>query len=336
MRRWGALLLVTGLVGAGACEQDGNGGMTGVDSNGIVRGLLFQDLNGTGQPDLGDDGVEGWPLRLRQPAGGVLATATSDTAGVFEFGEVPAGRVVLTVDAALLGDTLELLGVAYEPFDLGRDQTVDLRPGVRFLTYEPVDARGLAPGRPLFSYGIALNALSSNVRTLHIRGLDGTPLRIVGFAGGLIQPGDSVRVRGRTARELGQPILEQGAVFTLRVALEAPEAVVATTGDASLARGGELDSDLVEVRDADVLEVDDEDEDGIRVLVDDGSGPLEIRYREFLAQNPDEIVPDSVVVERARGLLVPYDDGGETRWRLLPRTRSDVRLEDVVFPPGGD
>jgi hypothetical protein len=42
------------------------------------------------------------------------------------------------------------------------------------------------------------------------------------------------------------------------------------------------------------------------------------------------------VVERARGLLVPYDDGGETRWRLLPRTRSDVRLEDVVFPPGGD
>jgi hypothetical protein len=83
-----------------------------------------------------------------------------------------------------------------------------------------------------------------------------------------------------------------------------------------------------------VLEVEDEFEDGIRVLVDDGSGPLEIRYREFLNQNPNEIVPDSTLVARARGLLVPFDDGGETRWRLLPRARADVRLEDVV-PPGG-
>jgi hypothetical protein len=111
-----------------------------------------------------------------------------------------------------------------------------------------------------------------------------------------------------------------------------PQPIPLTTAAAASANGGALDAALVQVNLAEILEVERLDDDDVRVLVDDGSGELEILYRAFLNVNPNDFKPDTVFVDLARGLLVPYADGGETRWRLLPRARSDVRTEVRTFP----
>ena len=316
-----------------ACAEEANIQILEVDATGTVVGALFQDLNGSGQPEQnGDAAVQGWTVKLRQPAGGVLGTAVTDTAGVFQFDQIPVGRAVLEFDQALLGDTVELFGIALEPFTLGNTQSVTLAPGVRFFTYTVPEVRALPAGRPLFTEGIALNTLTGLVRELHILGSGGY-VRILNVVG-QVQPGDSVRIRGRTTQDVFQPVLGSAVVFDLGNSALPPDAVELSTGDADGALGGTLDAAFVVVRDAQILEVDDQDEDGIKVMIDDGSGPMELRFRDFLNMDPDVLIPDTIFVERARGLLVPYDDAGDIRWRLLPRVGSDLRLDETVFPAG--
>ncbi len=329
MTRAKAVLTALTAVGvAWACNDPAEPEVLTVDATGTVVGVLFQDFNGSGQADAGDKPVKGWVVRLEQPAGGVLASATTDTAGVFEFTEIPAGEAVLRVDPSMLGDSLELFGVALDPFLLAKDTTSDLRPGVRFLTYDLAVVRSLPTGRVIFTQGVALNSLAGG-RTLHLKGPEGY-LRVTDILSFGLQPGDSVRVRGRTALENGQTVLTEGAVFLAGSTGQTPEPVVLSTAAADGASSGGLDAALVEVRDADIVSVTDEDEDGIRVVIDDGSGPVVLRYEALLDQNPALLVPDSTTIERARGLLVPWDDAGDVRWEIRPRTKSDVKL---VQPP---
>lgn len=330
------LLLVATLalaVALGACEDDGGRNPLVVESTGTVSGVLFEDRDRNGQAGGGDRGVEGWSVTLRQSGGGTHGTAVTDTAGRFTFSEVPIGGAVLEVDENLLGDTLELFGVALEPFILGADEVRQLQPGVRLLTYELAEVRTLAPGLPLFTSGIALNSLNSAVRTLHIKTDDGDYLRVGGILSNGLQPGDSVRVRGRTAREAGQPFLQEGAFFLLRATGVIPEPVDVTTFEADGAVSGSLDAALVQIDTAEILTAELLDNDDVRVVVDDGSGPVEILMRAFLGMDEEDFVADTIFFTRARGLLVPYEDAGDTRWRLLPRVRSDFRIEERDFPP---
>lgn len=336
MRRSHLRLCMAGLVpalwlGVAACNDATDVDPLGIDAAGRVKGQLFLDLNGSGQPDGGDRGADGMRIYLEQPAGGRQASATTDTAGRFTFDNVPVGRWILRLDETQFADTVDAFGVGLEAFELPFADSVTLWPGLTYPTYTLAEARALALARPIFAYGVALNALSSTVRDLHIRSGD-QYLRITGILGGFAQPGDSVRVRGRTSREAGEPLLTSGAVFPLQTTGLVPEPVAVNTAEADGARNGALDAALVQVVVAEILEAGYTDNDDVRVLVDDGSGELEILYRAFLNVDPDDFKPDTVFVDRARGLLVPYLDGGETRWRLLPRARSDVRTETRTFP----
>jgi hypothetical protein len=315
----------------GACEEGGTPPPTGIDATGVVQGVLFEDRNGNGIPDGPDRGVAAWPVSIRQPAGGSLGSTATDTAGAFRFTEVPIGSVRLVVDEGLLGDTLELFGVALEAFNLAAEEVKELRPAVRLRSYDVADVRDLPPGRPLFTSGIALNGLTAAVRTLHITTPDGS-LRVEGILSGGLQPGDSVLVRGRTARQFGQTYLLEGQPFLLQVTGTIPEAVDVSTREADEADGGDLDAALVQVNAAEILEAELLDDDAVRVVVNDGSGPLEILFRSFLDMDEEDFVPDTIFVDRARGLLVPFEAGGAARWRLEPRTRSDFRLEERDFP----
>lgn len=337
MRRLGPRGLVAALLpvlwlGVASCDDTGDVDPLAIDAAGKVKGQLFLDLNGTGQADGGDQGAEGFTLALEQPAGGRRAAIVTDTGGRVVFEDVPVGRWVVRVNEAELGDTLEAFGLGLDAFELSFADSVSVLAGLTYKTYTLSEARELAVGKPLFAYGIALNQVSSTVRELHVKSGD-EYLRVTGLLGGFAQPGDSVRVRGRTSRDAGQPVLISGAVFPLSPTGVVPEPVSLTTAEADQARGGELDAALVQVNLAEILEVELLDDDGVRLLVDDGSGELEIVYRAFLNVNPNDFRPDTVFVDRARGLLVPYADGGDTRWRLLPRARSDVRTETRTFPP---
>jgi hypothetical protein len=139
------------------------------------------------------------------------------------------------------------------------------------------------------------------------------------------------------SQEAGQPFLRLGAVFVLGAAATVIVPTDVTTDDADDAGNGTMDGAFVQVRDAEILEVEDLDENGVRIVVDDGSGELEILFRAFLGVNPLEIDPDFLVLTRARGVLVPRSVSGVTRWSLQPRTGADYRFDVKAgaLPPAG-
>jgi protocatechuate 3,4-dioxygenase beta subunit len=60
-----------------------------------VSGNVYNDLNGNGQQDPGDPGLQGWTLELLDPAGNVAATTTSDANGNYEFANLFPGTFTL-------------------------------------------------------------------------------------------------------------------------------------------------------------------------------------------------------------------------------------------------
>jgi len=81
---------------------------------------------------------------------------------------------------------------------------------------------------------------------------------------------------------------------------------------------------------ADIIEVIDEGNDGVVLVVDDGTGPLSIRFRAFLDVDPDSIEPDTEDLASGTGLLVPVRVGGAVVWELQPRTIQEVSYTPIV------
>ena len=50
-----------------------------------VTGEVYNDLNGNGNLDPGDPGLQGWTVNLLDPSGNTVATTTSDANGNYEF-----------------------------------------------------------------------------------------------------------------------------------------------------------------------------------------------------------------------------------------------------------
>jgi len=322
--------LTLGSMALGACAPLGDKSLLEIEAVGGVEGFVFLDLNGTGAAEAGDEGVDGWTVRLEQPAGGVIGSAVTDAEGNFLFAEVPVGEVVVVMEPSLLGDTLDLLESDIQPTTLTPEGTAFVPLGVTYPSVTVGEARDYALGKPLFTTGVALNAVNQNVSVLHVQDIQGggAVIRVRDLVGQAVAPGDSVRVRGRTTRSAGQPVLELGRAFVLGRSTAVIEPVEVSTADASTADGGVLDGALVQVRDAEIVEVEDLDEEGVRLVLDDGSGPVEVRLRAFLGADPDDFDPALVVASRVRGLLVATDTGDQTRWILQPRTQTDYRIDD--------
>ena len=112
-------ILFAGL--CGACELPGTHSVLAIEASADVLGVLFLDLNGNEEFDQTDRAVTGWSVRLIGGNGAIVATTQSDTSGVFQFLEVPAGRVLVDVDRDRLADTLDLFGLS-----LGSELTLGL------------------------------------------------------------------------------------------------------------------------------------------------------------------------------------------------------------------
>lgn len=330
--RVSGLILAVVSVLLGACDdeilQDQS---LEIDATGTVLGSAFADLDGDGQasePDAPLAGVEVAVIAAASEA--TVASGTTDENGVFIIPEVPVGTFRMRVDSTSLPDSLELLAPDPEPFLLGANDTVSLDFRVSFPSASIPEVLELEPGRRVFTHGIALSPrdfLGDGV--VHFKEGDAF-LRATAVERVQILPGDSVRMQGRTAREAGLPILTDVRVFVLRQLASIPRPLDVSTAVAARADEGTLNGALVRIREGEILDTATV-QDNFVVTLDDGSGPVEMVFRDFLPFNLAPFEPSFAVVERGVGLLEARRNvEGDLRWRLLPRFPSDVTVAD--FP----
>ena len=308
-----------------------------VEAEGSVIGLVYQDSNGNEIRDTSDDAVEGLEIELfvagtRSPSG----SATTDADGVFVVDHVPVGRIRLEVDSTLLGDSLSVFDFDDDELTLRAGDTIIVILGVTFPSFTLAEARSLPTGRKGFVEGIVLNFRNPyGDGALHLQAGD-SYLRVVGTPQTVtLFPGDSVRILGRTAQEVGQPILEAAEPFLLAQQVDIPLPLEVTTATAATADGGLIDAALVKIRDASI--VDTATVTGplgrdLHMTVDDGSGELDLILGEFGGFDLSQVQPDSFLVREATGLLVAAQEAEGLVWRLHPRSSTDLAVDPIPFP----
>ncbi len=313
-----------------ACGETDSVELLSVEAVGTVNAKLVLDANGGGGADQSDPPLVGWTVELAQPAGGTVVSDVTDGDGAIEFSDVPVGLLIPALSESDLGDTLGLIPSTVQSFTLEAGQQVTVSPVVTFPFFTLAEARDLPTGKPLFVEGTTLNSFpATGDRNLHLKsGM--SYIRVLSVDSGTVAVGDSVRVRGRTSVSEGVPVLDGKMVYRLGSATAPPTPVNLTTGEAAGARGGALDAALVKVAAADIVEVIDEGNDGVVLMVDDGTGSLAIRFRAFLEPDPDSFEPDTKDLAFGTGLLVPVRVGGAVVWELQPRTLQEVSFTPIV------
>lgn len=302
------------------------------DAVGTVEGRAFFDLDGSGIYDGLDAPLAEIRLSLfaQDEAGSPLAVAESDAAGAFRIGPVPAAVYRLEVDSATVPDSLRVRSIDPEVIQFPPDQEeVEVDVAISFPAATVREARALPEAERVFVEGVALNTRDMFAdNSVHIRA-DGRAIRAVGVPPPGIVPGDRVRFRARTSRANDQPVLDDVTSFVLQAG-GGPSPAILTASDAASARQGDLDAELVRVRDARIV-ASSGDATNWHLEVDDGSGVVEASIRlANLGLTRDQA--DDLFVEGREmtltGLLIPA--AGTNRWHVHPRTRSDVA---VVIEP---
>lgn len=325
------ILLLAAALGLAACTDSADIDLLEIEATGALVGLAFLDQNGNGDLDANDEPLDGVTVQLTAGVGGeVVQQADTDSEGVFEMTDVPVGTYSLTLDAAVLGDSLEAV-TAGGDVTIRLDEQTQVNVGVSFPTLTIEEVRQAEPGRRVFTTGIALNPRQPfGDGLVHLKG-DSLHLRATNVARATLNTGDSVRFLGRTARDAGQPILDD-VTPTILISLAAIVVPEELTTAGAAAAGSELDAALARVRDADIVDTFTVSGD-FHFTVDDGSGPLEAVIRSFLQPTTTGFRPDSVVATELTGLLVPFaDPQGPVRWRMYLRGPFDVRLEIKALP----
>ena len=256
-----------------------------------------------------------------------MATEETDTTGTFTMKDVPVGSYRVSLDPSSVGDSLEVSGSAAE-LQVHRDSTSHASIGVSFpvLTFEEI--RAAAPGRRVFTSGIALNPRPNFGDGVVYLQQDTIYLRATNVERATISTGDSLRMLGRVASNNGQPVLDEVTPFVLVNIATIPVALERHTGPAATADGGKIDAALVRVRAAEIHDTSTVNGD-FHFYVDDGTGRIEIVLRSFLLANSSLVRPDTILrIKETTGLLTPFaEPTGGVRWRLLPRAGADLTLE---------
>jgi uncharacterized repeat protein (TIGR01451 family) len=328
-------LLMVGLLFGASCDFATDVELLEVRGTGVLLGQTFLDLNGNGVADAGDQPLRNAGVVLTTASGDVVLQATTDTLGIFVLLSVPVGTYDLDLDsAAVLADSLNTLTTAGTvTVELG--DTTFFSIGATYPTLTLEEVRTAAPGRRVFTTGVALNPrLSSTDGTVHL--LDTALVAYLRTTNmslpvGSVLTGDSLRVLGRTAVDNGQPTLNNVTPIVLLRGLFVPPPEETTTADAATADAGALDAALARIRRAEISDTSTAPNSDFHFWVDDGTDSLEIVFKAFRGIDPASvgIRPDTIVrVNQMSGLLTPFDDGtGSVRWRLLPRAASEVLLE---------
>jgi uncharacterized repeat protein (TIGR01451 family) len=327
-----ALALASCMALVSCLEYSTNVELLEIDAIGAVRGLAFLDHNGNELLDAGDEPLAGGHVLLTGAQGvQVLQEAVTDTAGAFFMIDVPVGNYRLRLDEAILGDSLVTVLVGTDAVRVLRDLETVVNLGVSFPVLSIDEVRVAAPGRRVFTTGIALNPRQSfGDGLVHIQG-DASYLRAINVDRGNIGTGDSIRLLGRTGLDNGHPVLRDVTPFELVNLAQIPIPVETTTGEATNASGGALDAALVRIREAEISDTATVGGD-FQFTLDDGTGPVRVVLRSFLQLQTDAVRPDTVVWSReTTGLLVPQaDETGQVTWRILPRGGNDVVLENKI------
>ena len=331
----GLLALSLGL--ASCTDTDLAGRILYVDAQGVVIGLVYQDYNGNGVRDGADAPVRGLEMRLLvEGTRSVTGTATTDANGIFLMEAVPVGRLRVEADSAFLGDSLRIFDFEDAELTVRAADTLVVTVGVTFPSFTLTEVRSLPEGVKGFIQGIVLNPRDpSGDGSLHLQAGE-TFLRVLGTQRAVtFLPGDSVRILGRTAREVGQPVLRTEEAFLLAQRVVVPRPLEFTTAMAATADDGEKDAALVRIRDAAILDtvtVTGLNGRDLHMTVDDGSGEVRMILAESGGFNLNRVHPDSFTVREATGLLVATQTAQGIEWRLHPRTSSDLVIDPIPFP----
>ena len=88
-----------------ACDSEPEG-VLAIDATGVLNGLVYVDRDANGELEIFDAPAPGVTVSLFKPgSAGVIAQATTDEGGIFEFVDVPVGRYSVQVLPASLGDS---------------------------------------------------------------------------------------------------------------------------------------------------------------------------------------------------------------------------------------
>ena len=319
-----ACAAVVAAAAAIACGTDADEGGFGLEATGAVEAVSWLDRNGNGEVDGADAAVGDVRIALLPPAGSQeLYSTSTGSDGLGLIPSVMVGDYRAVVDSASVGDSLRILRVDSADVTVSSGDTALVVVAVTYPSVPTDTARRMPLDRRLFIEGLALGAWSTfGDGSIHVRDSTGA-LRVARAQAAAVVPGDSVRILGRTARQSGQPVLNDGVVFLLRGGLESPPARSTSTAEAAAAADG-LDADLVRVEAA----VQDTSRNAFGELVftlDDGSGPVDVvldRDVPFLIRFP---APLSGATMQAAGLLIPAGAGGP--WVVKPRGQQDIGFE---------
>jgi uncharacterized repeat protein (TIGR01451 family) len=301
-----------------------------IPGSGSVAGQAFLDLDFSGTPTSGDEAITGVSIEVVGASSStVVASAVTDTAGVFEIDSIPVGDYLVRFAGGVVGDTLEAVGADTTITVLTGD-TVATTVGATYTTLTLAEALAAPAGRMIFTSGIALNQRVpfDSTGRVHISEGDNS-LRALAVERSGISVGDSVRFLGRTVIDTGRPALIDVRAFVLVTSAAVVSPVDVSTAEASTARDTALDAALVRVRGTEISDTTTTPDGNFRFWMNDGSDSVEVVVRDFLGVDPTAIRPDTTVrVAALTGLLSPVAaGGGELRWQLLPRSAGDIQLE---------
>lgn len=329
---FGIVALVAATIVPLACSDATDVELLEIDGTGAIRGQAFLDLDGNGVASAGDTPIADVDVFLvTGTSETVVVETTTDAQGVFSLPDVPLGTYRLTLDPAEIADSLEVLAAgASVTIALGDTTLVTL--GVTYPVRTIEEILGELVGNRFFTSGIALNSRLNFDPTgqVHFAG-DSLYLRAVNVARSSIATGDSIRLLGRLVLDNGRRVLDAVTPTRLVPAAAIPVARDATAAEAASAGGGALDAALVRIRALEITDTSTNVAGDFRFWGVSGADSVEILFPAWLVPtvNTALIRPDSIErVQQVLGLLTPFDDGsGTLRWRVLPRSPSDVTLE---------
>jgi len=302
------------------CDRTNTSPITELTATGTIQGRVYEDVNGNGLQDGSDPGIG--PVIVRAAYRGTTTPVAQDTTGVGQQGtyqmEVPVGTYWVTLDSLILGDSFQIIRPDTIAHQVLPGLNTNTSIGLSFRRFNIEDVRQLPAGQKVSVLAFALNNRATfGDSTVFIS--DGSwAIRATNMARSNVRQGDSIRISGTTARDLGQPVLDL-VTATVLTNTGTPQAPLLSTAQAATASGGRQDANHVRVRNARVTDTVSVDLD-FQATVDDGSGPLTVYLDRDALANTTLFQPQSVFSE-LRGVLLPSGTGS---WILLPRGGNDV------------
>ena len=311
-----------------ACTDASDVVLLEIEGAGVLFGQAFLDTDASGGLSGGDTPIAGVDVVLLTATTAQVADrATTDSLGTFTLFDVPVGSYLISLDSIVLSDSLAVLEDA--PVTVAVGDTARVNVGVSYPIVTLEEALGSTVGNRVFTSGIVLNPRVNFDPTgqVHLKG-DSLYLRTLNMARIGINTGDSVRVLGRVIADNGRIALDDVIAFRLVPQAELISPVDVTVAEGAMAGGGALDAALARIENVEITDTSTAVDGHFRFWAIDGTDSIEVVLRDFLGFNTSLVRPDTILnIRQATGLLTPFEDAGVVRWRLLPRSPSDVTLE---------